>query len=425
MTQYDEDRVIALLRDAVPAVPDGPDRLTAIRVRAGRQRAALWTQSIGAMASVLLVVGVAAAVAGPGDGGSVRPVDRPLAALEDALAHEKSVRFEASVSPVGEIRTTAGDSLDATELSHTLSSHATGAATSDGDLQIDGDLSIAILLGEPDALDDMHLRIVDGTFYRSALPFDNAPKTATWVREAGETVDIGTADLLRGLRMVAAVAEDVRYVKNATVRGTAVAEYALTVPQRYTHTVDIVVTFDLDAKDRLRQVAAEFSPPSALFLGGITDTEFSSSVSSGTVTYGSSSTTVGAQLSPRPSFQPSYHPATPSYYRPTPSASPTTDTLAPFTLRVELDLFGYGEDVGIVAPPANETVDSSSLEDETSSRVGPSDPRLTDCMRTAKTAEAAQACFDKYGGTTYTGGYATPIMVTPEPVFATMAPATP
>src|SRR5689334_20464850 len=100
MSRYDEDTIVALLHDAVPPVPDDHDRVELIKHRAGRQRATLWTQALGAVASVLLIVGVAAAVSNAGGSPAVvRPVSNPLDVLGEALTGITSVRFEASMQP--------------------------------------------------------------------------------------------------------------------------------------------------------------------------------------------------------------------------------------------------------------------------------------------------------------------------------------
>src|SRR4051812_10133946 len=103
MTAYDDDRVIALLHDAVPPTPDMPDRVVAVRHRARRQRTQLWTQSLGAAVAVLLLAGVASAIGGGGGSNTVHPVQDPLRLVADAFTAQRSVRFEVNINPVGSL----------------------------------------------------------------------------------------------------------------------------------------------------------------------------------------------------------------------------------------------------------------------------------------------------------------------------------
>lgn len=259
MSRYDnDDAVVALLRDAVPPVPEVADRVTAIRAKAGRQRAMIWTQALGAVASVLLVVGVATAVgtSGGSQGGPVARLDDPLAAGIKAFDSVRSLRFEASTTLTGSPRLPDGE-LTPAQLKALLTGRVTGAAERNGDLQLDGDLSPVMMFGfeEPTEV-DFHFRVVDGQSYRSTMPGETAPEGKTWVADEGDSQTTGR-DLTRWLRLGAAFAEDVEYAGQGTVRDEPVAEYRFTVPRRVTHFADVEITFALDGESRLRRVATE------------------------------------------------------------------------------------------------------------------------------------------------------------------------
>lgn len=373
MSRYDEDTVVALLRESVPDVPDVPDRVALVRHRARGQRATLWTQGLGAVASVLLVVGVAAAVAAPGARNPVEPTSEPIRALSEAFTKEKSVRFEASMTPIGEF------SAQEAYFEESLESRVTGAATRDGDLRIDGDLSFSAMLGDPVGSTDTHIRVVDGVAYRSVFKIDYAPEGKKWVRQDGNE-PLGVADLVQALKLVDAVVEDVRYVGAATVGDVAVAEYRLTVPAKYLGQ-EVAVTFALDAKDRVRRIAAEAS------YRAFVSREFEA----GNPYRGGN----------------------------------------PLMVRIELLLSGYGDDVDIEAPPAAETITEEDLQDAARGKQEAAYREFQDCLRRAMGDRAAMnACAAEMGfpafppegsdgtvgvGWTSVDGLETPVAVEPSP----------
>lgn len=304
MSRYDEDQVIALLRDSVPAAPDDPDRLGAVRHRAGRQRARIWTQSLGAVASVLLVVGLAAAV-DTGGGREIGPTSDPLTALTDAFGREDSVRFEATLTQIAGSRP-GMPSID---------SRMSGAATRDGDLRFEGDLAFMGGLGgygDDDESYAMKFVILDGVQYRSAMKYDGVPPGKKWVSSGTSEEADGVEDLDRILRIAKAFATDVRFVRETEVRGEPVAEYRLTIPAAITRSVAVDVTFALDAENRLRRVESEI-PYWKLLTAGEDGLDM-------------------------------------------------PQGMMDMVVRVELNLFGYGDDVGIEAPPASEVVAEDSIQ---------------------------------------------------------------
>lgn len=341
MSGYDDDRVIALLRESVPPPPDtAPDRITAIRQRAGSQRTAVWTQTLGVAASLVLVLGFAAVATGAGRGGPVEPTARPLDALMEAFGKQTSLRFEARLRPVGDIDTT-GSSLSQAQIAALITSEATGAATKDGDVQVDGDLSFldsfGLGEGEQPKEAETHWRLVGGVLYRSMPPDPQHPGKA-WLASPSVPAGEGGVQLDRALRVAAAVAEDVRYVRNTTVRDTPVAEYRLTVPERYANGQALHVTFALDAQDRLRRIATEFSLL-RLMAGG-------------------------EELPP----------GGPGDMR----------------VRVEVELFGYGDRVQVEAPPAGAVLDQDAYYNEQTER-------MSECMQNADSQDEMQACVEQSG----------------------------
>ncbi len=249
MSAYDDERVIALLHEAVPPLPDAPDRVDAIRHVAGRQRTRIWTQSVGAVAGVLLVVGIAAAVAAPGKSRTLRPVSDPLRVMTDAFLAQKSVRFDVTDHPVGTLPSLAPGDLQK------VTGHLTGVATRDGDLQADGTIGF-LALAAIDEIAPQHFRVVDGVGYRALGPDDDAPAGKSWIRSDGDsTFDL--VKLRQMLRLAEAVAENVRYVGPTTVRGVEAAEYHVTFPEKYTGDVSGDVTFALDADGLPRRIAAD------------------------------------------------------------------------------------------------------------------------------------------------------------------------
>lgn len=318
MSRYDDEQIVALLHDAVPSIPQAPDRVAAIRHRAGRQRATLWTQTLGAVASVVMIVGLAAAVsAGTTQGGVVRPTDDPLAAFADAFSRTTSFRFEASMAPVGEIDA-GGMDMTSAQVKDFLTSSATGAFAKNGDMRIEGDLSfldtwsLHVAGDEPPlSFGQFGFRVVDGTGYRSVHRYDQAPKGKKWVRTEGESEDLQS--LAPILATVRSMAKDVRYVRSTTVRGTPVAEYRFDVDvlgQR------VEVTFALDAASRLRRATGELS------WRGLVDPQ---------------------------------------------GENPRLD---PMRVRIQLLVYGYGDDVRISAPPKAEVIDEYDLPGRTAEPDG-------------------------------------------------------
>jgi hypothetical protein len=340
MNRYDEDAVVALLRESVPAVPDVPDRVALVRHKARSQRATLWTQGLGAVASVLLIVGVAAAVSTPGGRETVEPTSEPIRALSEAFTKEDSVRFEATMTPVGSY------TGQAERFHEALTAHVTGAVTKDGEMAVEGDLSFAFMFGDTVGDGESRFRIVDGDFYRSPMKMDFAPKGIEWVQEEGES-QVGLADLVRSLKVVDAVVEDVRYVGGATVRGVPVAEYRLTVPEKYLGD-EVTVTFALDGDDRLRRIAAEFS-----YLAFMTQGQSAEEMPLG-----------GNRL----------------------------------PVRVELLLHGYGDDVDIDKPPAARTMTAEQVEREGQDERQAAWAAFEDCVRRAgNEPTAAEECAEELG----------------------------
>lgn len=376
MSRFDDDRVIALLREAVPPTPEVPaDRLVGIRARAGRQRAAMWTQALGAVATVLLIVGVASALSTGADQDRVDPTDRPLKAVADALLRQKSVRFEAVMTPVGDLSDGA-HGMSSAELRDLLTAHLTGAATSDGDLQMRGDMSFATLLGDETGTSESELRYVDGVAYHTVGKGMDVPAGKRWIRSGGEAPDGGVQALIDTLRKAESFAGNIRYVGPATVRGVEVAEYRLTIPERYAGQ-RIDVTFALDAEDRLRRIAAQFSYRD--MLGGGVGYEVATPDGP-----------VEATSDPRPDVTPpSLEGAVPLNGLGPPRQVPTSALM----VRVEAQFFGYGEDVVITAPPAAEVISDDELYAEERAEQEAVQRQLDDCLEKAAGDEQREDCF--------------------------------
>jgi hypothetical protein len=319
MTTYDDDRVIALLHDAVPPVPELPDRLAAVRHRAGRQRARMWTQTLGVTVTVLLLAGVASAVSGGGDPRTVRPVKDPVGLVVDAFTAQRSVRFDVTTHPVGDVPgVVAADRAK-------LDGHLTGALTRDGDLQVDGNLGIVSALTFDDI--DVHVRIVDGVTYSAVPRSEPAPQGKTWVSSHdGHQVD--ATELRRMLRMAGAFADSVTYVRNTTSRGVPVAEYRVTMPVRYTNDLPVDLVVAIDADGLPRRIDANFAA-GAMFP---TDVE-------------------------------SEH--------------------LNFRIHVTAELFGYGENVVITPPPAGEVVTQDALDATANARIEADMNRYRQCFERA------------------------------------------
>lgn len=378
MSRYDEDRVIALLREVVPPVPEAPDRIAAVKHRAGRQRTTMWTQTLGAVASVLLVVGVAAAVTGPQGPRRIDPTDEPLQALALALVKETSVRFEATLEPVGEPRAVPQAGLTSDQVREMLASRVTGAATRDGDFRITGDASFMSSWAFGYDLDasgdagaqryDVDFRVVDGVAYRTpSFDDEDLPAGKKWISDRNSEVQ-DVDDLRRALNQLGMVAENVRYVREYEIASEPVAEYELTIPAKVTSSVPVKVRFALDAADRLRRVTSQFSL-SAIMMGGSIESESAATLGSGDVSSGWTEYPQGGEQPDLPR------------------------DVDPLQVKVQVDLFGYGEDVDITAPPAREVVTEESLYNE-SSGSGAGDA-IGDCLEAAAgDLKKQRACFE-------------------------------
>jgi hypothetical protein len=308
MTAYDDERVIALLKDAVPAVPDAPDRVASIRAVAGRQRSARWTQSLAAAAAVLLVVGLSSTLArgGPGD---VRPADDPIGSMVTALQRQTSVAFDASMTQNGSVPFPASSGVDPATA---LAGHASGAVAKNGEADIEVTLP-SLLFGTTGSL---HFLLTGGTSFRSVGPHDGAPAGAKWVRSPGVP---DFAEALRSLPMITSLARDARYVRAGSVRGTPTAVYTVTVGKAVLHSAtDLVVLVELDSDALPRRITVDL--PIATFFGD-----------------------AGEELPDRS------------------GDAALRDALRRATVHVEVDLFGYGRPVHVTAPPANEVTTDDAV----------------------------------------------------------------
>jgi hypothetical protein len=336
MTAYDDDRVIALLRDAVPAVPDAPDRVSAVRHRARRQRAAIRTQVIGAVASVLLVVGLASAVAKPG-GDRVEPTANPLPGMAEAYARKGSVSFRVTSVPVG-TPDPLGD-LTVAQVRDLLTSDATGSVARNGDGLLVGDMSAAgyFLMGEDPGF-RTELRFVGGTMYRPVRDDGENTPRRQWV--AMEDASLHPGRLLALLRAAGASARDVTYVRQGSSRGVPVAEYTATIPGGVLGTAPVAATFDVDADGLPRRVEADLDLASVFAAG---DEEL-----------------------PLP--------------------------VTPMRVHVEVEMFGYGEDVRVEAPPARVINEAEAAKDEANERVETVEERYEECPLSGA---GPDKCFDE------------------------------
>jgi hypothetical protein len=347
MTAHDDDRVRSALRDAVPPVPEMPDRVAAVRRRAGRQRAQLWTQTLGAAASVLVLLGLTAAVAGGGGSRPVRPSSDPLAGLATKLAAQKSVSFEAWSQPAGPVTLPGMTTTVATEA---MTGHVTGAFATKGTGRLDGDVGAlgGIFFGA--STEEAHLRLIDTSLYRNVTEGDHAPAGKKWVYDKGEEEPLEPAAVARAIRIATAFAENVRYVGGSTLRGTEVAEYELTVPGRWVHGDDITVTFALDGDGLPRQISARL--PITRLLGY----------------------PVSFEGDPASSSMP-----------------PVPDAL----VDVRLELFGYGDDVEVERPPADEVIDQEAISAIQSRLFDQVMAHLEACLHKAGASTAARTVCEK------------------------------
>lgn len=337
----DDERVIALLHETVPNVPELPDRVAAIRRRAGRQRAAMWTQTIGAAAAVVVLVGMVAAVAAP-RGGTVRPTREPLADLASVMSHQRSVAFDITMEPAGPIKVQPGFSV--AQATAMLTGHATGAIAANGEGHVDGNMSplfLGELAGSPNSYSDMHIVSVGGFVYRPLLGEETSyGHGKKWVRE--DAPPFTPTDIEHTVKLATAFADDVHYVRSSVLRGTQVAEYAFTIPGRFVGGTDIPGTFALDREGRPREITADFDL-SRLF--GVNDPDG-----------------LGVAMA----------------------------------VHVRLDLFGYGDPVSVTAPPASQVITSDELQNRSDTERDAAYTALTACMARAKSAADSQACHDAF-----------------------------
>jgi hypothetical protein len=350
-------RVVALLRDAVPPVPDAPDRLAAVRARAGHQRSTVWSQILGAAAAVLLVAGVAAAIGAPKPG-EIRPSSRPFAHLAERLARQTSVSFELTTR---RLTNQAGMPQGAA-----ATAVASGAYARNGDLRLDGNLGIlALSVGETG---NLRMRSVGGVTYRGVMPFEHAPAGKQWVREDVERADVTSgADIERLVDKAVTYARNVHYVRQGVVRDTKVAEYVVTVPAQYLGGDDLSVTVALDAQGLPRRLSADISLRQLVAIETQGDDEYES----------------GSDLSP--------------------------SGLPDYVVHAELDLFDYGRPVDVTAPPASEVITAVELRQLEVKRMAQAQHDYQACIRKAHEAKDMRAC-DKILGQSFGFGTDVPPM---------------
>lgn len=369
MSTYDDERVIALLHDTVPAVPDLPDRIVAIRHRAGRQRARMWSQTLGGTVAVLVVVGGTAALANGGKPCGIHPVQDPLRVATDAFVAQRSVRFELTTHVVGGLPAGA-------DLITKSDSDLVGAATRDGEVQLDGTFGFfGLLSGNAETSGDAHLRVVDGVTYQRGFTYQPAPPATPWIRMEGHS-ETSIAEITTALRVATAVVDHVTYTGTVEVRGASAASYRATIPARYTHGAAVDATFALDDEGRPVRLDAEF---------------------------------------PLSAFE---------------SELPAES--AGIRVHVRLELWDYGTPVTIEAPPADQVVTEAALNQLFEERHAAAQHALDLCIAKANsdgrlTTAEHQACFDAYeqAGGDASVQYATPTEVQLTPIMVSAVPPSP
>lgn len=339
----DDDRVLALLKDAAPP-PPGLPRLDAIRAAAGRQRYARWTATLGTVLSVVLVAGLVAAAAQLAAGPRVRRVVAPVTAMADALRRQESVAFEATtrlVSREGPDRDTAYDGS------------ATGRFARDGDGEMTVRLPEALAFRENGGAEPQRLRVVDGRRYRSVPPGRYGPGV-TWLRDddAGGNV---AAPLLDALPRLPSLLTSPRYVGDGSVRGVRTAVYDAFADDLLPGT-RLEVRFELDRHDLPRRLSATVP------LGAV--------IGLGEDTFVQRSNNDGPQL------------------------------------RVQVDLYDYGVPVRVAAPPASEVAvegDRNAAEAALRACAGaaPSQDELDACLEAYETQVGGGADCEGYFRTNY------------------------
>ena len=197
---YDDERVVALLKESVPAVPDVPARVDAVRRLAKRQRSFAQVQALGAAASVVLVLAGVTAFVRPGGTSVVGPTKDPVRAMTAAFEDRKSARIEMTMKIAGSTyRMTGVFDVD-------------GSGEMRGNLSGDGSETV--------------IRIVDGVTYRTARRGETLPPGKKWVRQpVGELVT--PSDLVDLTRNLKGTLRDVTFLRSTEVRGVPVAEYTV------------------------------------------------------------------------------------------------------------------------------------------------------------------------------------------------------
>jgi hypothetical protein len=362
-------RVVALLRDAVPPVPDAPGRLAAVRARAGHQRSTLWSQVIGAAAAVLLVTGVAAAIGAPRPG-EIRPSSRPFAHLAEKLASQTSVSFELTSR---RLSNQSGEPA-----SGAATSVATGAFARNGDMRLDGNLGmLAIASG---GLGNLSMRSVGGVLYRGVTPFEHPPAGKLWVREEIESTPApSSADITGLVRKAVGYASNVHYVRQGVVRGTKVAEYVVTVPGHYLDGDDLSVSVALDADGLPRRLSADLSLRQLMAIASQSDDGYHMSGVS-------------------PSSVPDY------------------------VVHAELELFDYGRPVDVTPPPASQVITAEELRDLQEKRFAHAQADYEACIRKAHEAADMRACDKLLSGAYEVGIGTAPPQSSPKKCTTTTQP---
>lgn len=221
---YDDERVIALLKESVPAVPEVPTRVDSVRRIAARQRTAAVVRGVAAAAS-LLVVAVSLVLLRPGAASEVKPVRDPIPTM---VRHFRSgtVRVEASMGRPEDLRRIrAAYRLDGSRMQE----FRNGTET----------------------------RIVDRTVYERAE--DAAPGTP-WTRYTSRAPR-PQPSLVASLEEWMPYVSDVRYAGQGKSRGVRVAEYTATMASEIVGMPDspLSVRFGVDSKGRLRRFEARFT----------------------------------------------------------------------------------------------------------------------------------------------------------------------
>lgn len=237
---YDDERVVALLKESVPEVPDVPGRVDAVRRLAARQRTYTQVQVLGAAASVVLVVAAVAAFVRPGGTDEVRAVRDPGRVMRTAMDRAGSYRFEFTTVVEQEGKPAEVDT-------------SRGASTADDSVYV-------IESGPREGRPEYRVRVVGGYAYRSPEQGEVLPPGKRWVRMPASEWNERVSDFGKGRE---GEELEYRFVRSTTVDGVAVAEYeALTAPEP-DMTSASRITVALDAKGRVRRmvVVSEAAAP--------------------------------------------------------------------------------------------------------------------------------------------------------------------